>query len=113
MAGQLTALTEFSDSGNSRTYTTANHVTAKPCLVIQKRKVPSGNQTVQEVSVAVVHATEDSAGAILPSKVVFEAHHRSPIDGLAADVSAALVIFRDIIAGDEFGNSVNTQEWLV
>lgn len=112
MAAMTTVLTEFSDSGNSRTYTTANHTTAKPCLVIQKRKVPSGSQTVQEVSFSVVHATEDTNGAILPSKVVFEAIHRSPIDGDAADVTAAKAIFLDIVAGDEFANTVTTQEWL-
>lgn len=113
MAVQATALTEFSDNGNSRTYSTATHTTAKPRLVIQKRKVPSGNQTVAEVSFQVVHATEDAAGTVLSSKVVFEAIHRSPIDGDATDVAAALVIFRDIIAGDEFANSVDTQEWLI
>lgn len=113
MASQTTVLTEFSDNGNSRTYTTATHTTAKPRLVIQKRKVPSGSQVVQEVGVAVVHATEDANGLVLPSKVVFEATHRSPIDGLAADVTAALAIFRDIVAGDEFANSVSTQEWLI
>lgn len=113
MAAMTTVLTEFADSGNSRTYTTSTHTTAKPRLVIQKRKVPSGKQTVQEVSVQVVHATEDASSVILPSKVVFEANHRSPIDGAAADVTAALAIFRDIIAGDEYANAVSTQEWLI
>jgi len=32
--------------------------------------------------------------------------------GTAADVDAALVVFRDIIANDEFENSIETQEWL-
>jgi hypothetical protein len=43
---------------------------------------------------------------------MFQAVIRRPKDGIAADVTAALAIFRDIIAGDEFGNTVSTQEYL-
>ena len=57
-------------------------------------------------------STEDSAGEILSNKVLFEAKLRRPADGLAADVTAALAIFRDVIAGDEYTNTVSTQEWL-
>jgi len=113
MAAQTTALTEFSDNGNSRTYVTSLHTTAKPKLVVQKRKVPTGNQTVAEISIDVVHATEDVDGAVLPQKVAFSAIFRQPLAGDAVDVAAALAIFRDIVAGDEFANAVNTQEFLV
>lgn len=112
MAAMTTVLTEFADNGNSRTYVLAAHTTSKPRLVIQKRKVPSGNSTVQEISIQVVYSTEDAAGNILTPKVVFEVSHRSPIDGIAADVTSALAVFRDIIAGDEFGTAVTSQKWL-
>jgi len=112
MAAMTTALTEFSDNGDSRTYTTSGHTVSKPKLVIQKRRVPQGNQTVQETSVSVLHATEDANSLILPQKVSFSAVFRSPIDGQSSDVTAALAIFRDIIAGDEFANAVSTQEYL-
>jgi len=113
MAAQTTALTEFSDNGNSRTYVTSTHTTAKPRLVVQKRKVPVGNQTVAEVSIDVVHASADGDGVVLPQKVAFSAVFRQPLAADAVDVAAALVIFRDIIAGDEFANAVSTQEFLV
>lgn len=112
MAGMTTVLTEFSNYGNSRTSTYTGHTAAEPRLVIEKRRVPEGNQTMLEYSVKVVSSTEDSGGEILDNKVSFEAISRGPIAGIAADVTAALAIFRDIVAGDEFTNSVSTQEWL-
>lgn len=113
MAAMTTALTEFSDNGDSRTYTQVGHTVGKPQLVIQKRKVAQGNQTVAETSISVISATEDAAGDALPSKVVFQAVIKSPITGIAADVTAMLAVFRDIVAGDEFSNAVTTQEYLV
>jgi hypothetical protein len=107
-----TALTEFADNGNSRTYTYTGHTAVEPKLVLQKRRVPVGSQTIVEDTVTVLAATEDSDGTLLENKVSFEAKVRRPKDGISADVTAALAIFRDIIAGDEFTNTVSTQEWL-
>jgi hypothetical protein len=112
MAVMSTALTEFADNGNSRTYTYTGHTAAEPRLVLQKRRVPEGNQTVVEDTVSVLSATEDANGDILPQKVLFSATIKRPLSGIAGDVTAALAVFRDIIAGDEFANTVDTQEWL-
>jgi hypothetical protein len=112
MAAMSTALTEFSNIGNSRTYTQAAHTAEKPVLVLQKRKVPSGNEVVIEDTVTCLAATEDVDGNIMPSRVTFSATIRRPIGGDAADVTAQLAVFRDIIAGDEFGATVTTQNWL-
>jgi hypothetical protein len=112
MAAMTTVLTEFSNSGSSRTSTLTGHTAIEPKLVIEKRKVPEGNQTMVEYSCKVVHATEDADGVILTNKVSFEACVRYPVLGQSADVTAALAFFVDIIGGDEFANSVSTQEWL-
>lgn len=112
MVAMTTVLTEYADNGNSRKYALASHTAVKPQLVIQKRKDASGSGSVAEVSFKVVSTTEDVNGVVLDQKIVFEAIHRSPIDGTAADVTAALAIFRDIVAGDEFANTVSTLEWL-
>lgn len=112
MAAMSTALIEFADNGNSRTYSLPGHTVLKPQLVVQTRKVPTGDQTVAEVKVDVLSATTDANGLTLPSKCLFSVTHRMPILGDAADRTAMLAYFRDIIAGDEFGNSVVNQEWL-
>lgn len=112
MAGMSTVLTEFRDNGDSRTYTQASHTAAEPRLVIQRRIVATGTASMAEDTVQVLSSTEDSSGELLASRVTFEAKVRRPINGIAADVTAALAVFRDIIAGDEFTNTVNTQEWL-
>jgi hypothetical protein len=113
MAAMTTALTEFSDNGNSRTYVYTGHTPSDPKLVLQKRRVASGNQLTSEDTVTVLSGTEDSNGDLISERVTFTATVRRPINGIAGDVTAALAVFRDIIAGDEFGNTVDTQEWLV
>lgn len=109
MAAMSTALTHFSTDGDSRTWTTSTHTVGKPRLVIQKRKVPVGNQVVAETTLSVIHATVDAAGVTLPQKVTFSATYRTPITGATGDTTAALAIFRDIVASDEFGAAVTGQ----
>jgi len=112
MAAMTTVLTEFSNSGNSRTSTLVGHTAIKPKLVIEKRRVPEGNQTMIEYSAKVIIATEDVNGAILPNKVSLEVIGRYPSNGISTDVAAALAFLVDIVGGDEFANSLSTQEWL-
>jgi hypothetical protein len=112
MAAMTTVLTEFANNGNSRTCTLSGHTAVEPRLVIEKRRVPEGNQTMVEYSCKVIYATEDDDGEVLSSKVTFEAIARYPVLGQSADVTSALAVFRDVIAGDDFTNSVDTQEWL-
>jgi len=113
MAAQITALTEFSDNGNSRVYTLTNHTVSQPQLVLQKRKVPSGNKVVVQDEIVVSIATADVNGVVLPQRIAFTVTVTRPLGHDAGDVESALAVFRDIIAGDEFGNTVLTQEYLV
>lgn len=113
MAAMTTALTEFSDNGNSRTYTLNSHTAEKPALVIQTRKVPSGNQVMLEDTINVLVATTDVDSAPLQERVSFKVTCRRPLGGNATDLSNALAWIRDIVAGDEFANTCSTQEWLV
>jgi hypothetical protein len=112
MAAMTTALTEFSDNGDSRTYTYSGHSASNPRLVIQQRKVPVGNQVMAEASLRVISGTEDADGLPLTQRVVFSGSCRYPITGDYADVTAALAIFRDAINGDEWTNTCATLEWL-
>jgi hypothetical protein len=112
MAAMTTALTEFADNGNSRTYIRANHSAMKPALLTQSRKLPSGSIPVAHTTFKVVQATEDALGNVLVPKVVFSAEVSIPVNGTDTDVAAALAAFRDMIAGDEFGASILSQGWL-
>lgn len=112
MAAQTTALTEFSTIGDKRTYTTSGHTVSSSKVVVNKRKVPVGAQTTSEFLVEVVHSTVDAEGKTLPSKINMTASVKFPIDGQTSERDAVLAIFRDIIAGDEFANSVSTGEFL-
>lgn len=109
MAAMLMTLTEFSDKENNRTFTRANHSAAKPKLLIQKRKTPTGVSGVAEDTLTVLDATEDADGNILASKVAFTVTFRRPINGQAAETTNALADFRDLVASDEFGNVVSGQ----
>jgi hypothetical protein len=112
MAAQSTALNSYSENGNSRTSYTTGHTMTKPKLVIEKRKIPTTLDGVAEYSFSVVHATEDDDGNIIAQKVAMYATVRMPLQGQTSDRDAVLAIFRDIIAGDEFGVSVGSAGWL-
>lgn len=112
MAAMATALTEFNDSLNSRTYTYTGHTVSKPKLIIQKRRVPTGNQTMAEDVISIIAGTEDSDGVVLDQKESYVITHRRPIDGIAADRTALLAIIKDVVNGDEFANTGETQEYL-
>lgn len=112
MAAMSTALTQFANTGDSRTWTTTGHTVQTAKVVVMKRKVPSGSNPVAEISVAVVHSTKDAENIVLPSKVNFTITVRTPVQGQTADVTAALAIIRDIVASDNFGASVTSQNFL-
>lgn len=102
MAAMTTILTELTDKGDTVIYSLAAHTDLKPALVIQRNKPAVGSQIVTENSFQVSMATVDAAGLALPAKFTIEAKVRGPITGAAADRDAALSVFRDIVASDEF-----------
>lgn len=112
MAAMTTVLTDFSQNGNSRTRTTTGHSASKCKLVIEKRRVPEGNQNMVEYEAKVIQATEDDNGVVLAQKVALGVNVRYPKEGQSAEIAAALVILKDIVASDDFANSVTTTEWL-
>lgn len=110
MAAMSTALELQARSGHSSTYLVpAVHTALKPKLVLQKRRVPRPNQSILEDTITVLDATEDADGAILASKIGFTVVVKRDKNSLAADITAALARFRDIVAGDEFGDVVDSQ----
>lgn len=112
MANFATVIAEFSDKENHRTYAIAGHTVKDPRLVIQKRKVPATVGASAESHLMVVFGTEDADGNPLASKVVFDAGVRYPSDGQSADVTAALAVFRDFVASDQFTALVNSQSYV-
>lgn len=112
MAAMSTALTEYANNGDSRTSTTSGHTVSKPKLVIERRRVPTGNQVVHEYQFRISQATVDADGLPIPQRVSFTGKLDFPINGETAIRDAVLAMARDIVAGDEFGNSVATGEWL-
>lgn len=109
MAAMSATLYEFSTNGDSRTFYASGHTVAKPKLVIQKRKVPTGSQTTASMSTSVIFGAADSAGEILPSKIALEASCRWPVDMVSADRDAAITLFRDFVASDAFVSAISAQ----
>lgn len=112
MAALATTLTEFSTNGDSRTYTTTGHSASLPKLVIQKRRVPAGNNSTAESTYSVVHGTVDADGLVLASKVAMTVTVKYPVNTGDSAVANALAILRDVVQSDEFGASVTTQNFL-
>lgn len=112
MAGMTTTLTEFANSGNSRTYRTPEHTALRPKLIIQRRTSPTGTKTILEDSFNVVVVTEDSEGLVLPGRVSINVTVKRPVNGLSTDVDYAVTTVRDVIASDEFAALVANQDLL-
>lgn len=112
MPVMATNVTEYSDELNSRTYTITGHTVAKPKLLLQKRKVGSIGGASCTDTIDVVFGTQDAAGTILPGRITFGITIRRPVEAIAADVTAALAVLKDVVGSDEFANVVNTQNYL-
>lgn len=117
MASLSATLVEYSDNGNSRTYTASGHTATKPKIVVEKRVVPTGNQVMAEFSASIIQGVLDSDGGIAPQKVSHTVTVRYPVIGvdptdLASINAACLVLLRDFVASDEFGASVTSLNWV-
>jgi hypothetical protein len=112
MAAFATSISEFSDKENHRTYMVSGHTVQAPRLVIQKRKVPTTSSGISESHLMVVYGTEDAEAMPLNSKVVFDAGVRYPANGQSDDITAALAVFRDLVASDEFTAMVTSQAYV-
>lgn len=112
MASMTTVLKPYNYAPNGVTYEYGAHTSSDPRLVIQKRKVSGSGSGVHETSIKIVSGTNDSNGVQLSSKISFEAVTRTPVQGQAADVTAALATFRDIVNSDEFTEAVESQSLL-
>lgn len=112
MASFTTVISEFSDKENSRTYMVTGHTVNQPKLVIQKRKVPATVDASAQSSLDVIYGTLDPEGLVLQSKVGFSAVVRYPANGQVSDVTAALAVFRDLVASDQFTDMVNSQGYV-
>lgn len=112
MASFVTSMSEFSDSENRRTYAVDGHTVQLPKLVIQRRTVPKSTSAVGESQLQVIYGTTDADAVPLASKVGFSAIVRYPNNGAASDVNAALTVFRDLVASDEFAAMVTGQTYI-
>lgn len=112
MALMTTVLEEFADNGNSRTFALPLHTAAKPALVIQKRKVPTGNQKMIETTITLVSGTEDASAVPMDERITTTISTRKPIGCAQADVDAQMAIGREIHASDNFTDAEAKQTWL-
>lgn len=112
MADMTTTLYDYSDNGNSRNFRLSGHTVQKPQLVLQRRKAPTGEQTIAEDEVTVYYGTENSDGDLLSGRIMLSVKLRRPIDGIAADLDAAVVVLRDFVASDQLEGCLDSQSWL-
>jgi hypothetical protein len=112
MAAFTTSITERSDEKNRRVWTIDGSTVSKPRLLIQKRKEAEFEGKSFD-SLDVVYGTEDVSGTPLADKIVFTSSVRRPNNALAADIAAALAVYRDFINSDEFTQMVTSQDYVL
>lgn len=109
MAVITTALVEFSDEKDKRTFVLPGHTALKPQMLIQSRRVAASPLASAHNRFQVVYGTVDSAGLPVSGRVAFDLDVRFPASGVAADQTAALAFFRELVASDEFAAAVTGQ----
>lgn len=110
MASFTTAIEEFSTQGNSVTYAiTATHTANAPRLVINRRRVATGNKQSYEMDLDIVHGLLTSEGVPVPAKLTLGAHARIPVVATATEIDAIIADFRDFVNSDEFVDSCKKQ----
>lgn len=113
MAALALTLVQFQDNRNERTYVLPAHTVQMPRMVLQRRKVAAGTPgSVSEDQISVLYGTKDANGVPIQARVLLTGTVRRPVDGVGADVTAALADFRAIVASDEFGAMVTGQTWV-
>lgn len=110
MANMTTVLSRVSTSGTSLTYLAPASTVLKPSLVLQRSKMPNGNNPMAEATVSVVQATVDAEGLPVRQKILMSATVKYPNTGASADIDAALVLFREAVASDNFTAVVNAHK---
>lgn len=108
MPAITTALTEYSDNGNSRTYSVSGHTAVQPYLLVEKRVAPSSMEGSTEFSFRIVKGTTDADGAVIAARQSAEVIIRRPYQGDADDATAVLALLKEVVASDEFAASVGT-----
>ena len=112
MAGFTTTMSEFSTSDNSRTFAVSGHTAALPKLVVQKRRVPTGEQVMAEDTVTIVYGAAISEGVILTQKSSISIVVRRPISADSTYLTGAYVVAADLITSDQFGLMMSGQLFL-
>lgn len=103
MTAMVTATSRISVMGSTFTSAVDSvHTANKPAIIIQSSKVPDSSNANVESTTKVVYGTVDAEGLVVPSKVLFQATSRRPKQGVDADWNAALALFREYVASDEF-----------
>lgn len=113
MASFTTGIEEFANNGNSVTFAiSASHTAAAPRLVIQKRRVASGNKQYYEMEMDIVHGLLDSESLPIATRLSSNVAVKVPVQASGSEIDALLAHLRDFVASDEFTDSVKKQLWL-
>jgi hypothetical protein len=100
-------------SAGQSAYAFASHTALSIKKLIQKTRIAPSDGKVSENSVNVVFTATDADGAVYPNPISIKATVRVPRGAQSSEVDAALAAFRDVIAGDEFTDTVDTFNPLV
>lgn len=112
MAAMSTALTQRSDAADTREWQLPTHTLAVPFLVRQRRttaKTLTGRATD---GLSFLRGGADTAGVALASPLTATINLIRQANVSSTDSAAALAIFREVVASDNFAAMWNSQTYL-
>lgn len=112
MANMTTSLTQRSDAENQREWAAPTHTLASPFTIRQRRTV--AKQVTQRAtdSISVLRGGLDTSGLALQTPLTAMVTLTRQANMASTDSAAALALFREIIASDNFTALWNSQGYI-
>jgi hypothetical protein len=103
MAAMVTSLIPYNEALNVKEWILDSHTALTPRKVIQKRRVPNGNQSVIEDTITLSAEAVDAEGVVLPQRCSIEIKVRRPKQHMGTQLTTVLMpLARDFVSADEF-----------
>lgn len=112
MANMTTLLTQRSDTADQREWAAPSHSLAAPFLIRQKRAVAKTLTGRATDTISVLKGGVDNVGAPLAIPLSVSINISRQANMASSDAAAALALFREIVASDNFGVAWNTQGYI-
>lgn len=112
MANMTTSLVQRSDAADAREWQAPTHTLTVPFMVRQKRTSPKTLTGRASDSLSVLRGGVDNTGVALSTPLTLQLNVSRQANMAAADIAAAVALFREVVASANFDALISGQSYL-